>query len=618
MEFMLGCNYWDSEHGTDMWRYFDADVIEKDVKALSENGVKYMRVFPNWRDFQPIQKLYGYRGSSRGYYNSCEEALANSNGIDYTQIENFKTFAKICDAYDIKLIVSVVTGWMSGRLFLPTPLEGKNPISDPEVLMWTAKFIKGFVEGVKECKNIVMWDLGNECNCLGTAKNQCEAYTWTAFVRNAIYAADNTRAISSGMHGLETASNGVWQIKDQGELTDYLCTHPYVSKTISNDFEPMNRLRTTLLPTIQCDYYSDLSGKPVILQEQGTFSQSLANMEMNADFARVNIYSAFVHGCKGYFWWCGTNHSKLNNPPYTWSMVERDLGMLKDDLSPKPVAVAIKEAGEKISKLPFDELPKRTVDAVCLLTEGQNHWHCCSATTVLAKQSGFEVEFVNSNDNLPEANIYMVPSIAGWEVMNKKTYDSLINNVYNGATAYISFDGAQLCRFEEFMGLRSCGTIKSCKNHVAEFSFEKMSYSCVSEILLESIGAEVLAVNEENNIVFSRYKYGKGTVYFLNMPLERTLATQYDAYNKTDYYKIYSIIAEPCINSKPIRCNNPDLGMTLHKINDDKYIVSVINYSDKAQEHRFDISKGWSLSAINENDKTIQKCSAEFYYLERI
>ena len=68
---MLGCNYWDSEHGTDMWRYFDADVIEKDVKALSENGVKYMRVFPNWRDFQPIQKLYGYRGSSRGYCNSC-------------------------------------------------------------------------------------------------------------------------------------------------------------------------------------------------------------------------------------------------------------------------------------------------------------------------------------------------------------------------------------------------------------------------------------------------------------------------------------------------------------------------------------------------------------------
>ena len=57
MEFMLGCNYWDSEHGTDMWLCFDADVIEKDVKALSENGVKYMRVFPNWRDFQPINRL---------------------------------------------------------------------------------------------------------------------------------------------------------------------------------------------------------------------------------------------------------------------------------------------------------------------------------------------------------------------------------------------------------------------------------------------------------------------------------------------------------------------------------------------------------------------------------
>lgn len=80
---MLGCNYWDSEHGTDMWRYFDADVIEKDVKALSENGVKYMRVFPNWRDFQPIQKLYGYRGSS---LTKNKSKYSKKNKIKYSLI----------------------------------------------------------------------------------------------------------------------------------------------------------------------------------------------------------------------------------------------------------------------------------------------------------------------------------------------------------------------------------------------------------------------------------------------------------------------------------------------------------------------------------------------------
>ena len=62
MDFMIGCNYWDSKHGTDMWRYFDADVIRDDVSSLAKNGVKYMRVFPIWRDFQPVEMHRGWRG----------------------------------------------------------------------------------------------------------------------------------------------------------------------------------------------------------------------------------------------------------------------------------------------------------------------------------------------------------------------------------------------------------------------------------------------------------------------------------------------------------------------------------------------------------------------------
>ena len=618
MEFMLGCNYWDSAHGTDMWRYFDPDVIEKDVKALSENGVKYMRVFPNWRDFQPIYKLYSHGWVERDYCDCNEQPLQNCNGVDPVQLQNFRVFADICDKYDIKLCVSIVTGWMSGRFFFPPALEGKNPIADPEMLMWTARYIKGFVEGVKDCENIVMWDLGNECNCMGAAENSYVAYTWTAFVRNAIRAADHTRPISSGMHSLYTDEKTSWQIKHQGEITDYLCTHPYTSKTINNDIEPMNRLRTTLLPTIQCEFYSDLSGKPVILQEQGAFAQSLANAEMNADFARVNIFSSFIHGFKGYFWWCGTSHFNLKSSPYIWSMIERDLGMIDTNREPRPVAEALKDAGDRIRKLPFEELPEREIDAVCVLTRDQHHWNNGSASAVLAKQAGFEVKFSYSDYVLPEAQIYLMPGIFGWEVMHQGIYDSLIERVREGATAYISFDGGQMCRFEEFTGLRSLGSVKTDKTHTAQFSFGDMEYSCYGEILLESIGAEVLAVNEENNIVFSKYQYGKGTVYFLNMPLERTLATQYDAYNNTDYYKIYSIVAEDCMKVKPIICNNPDLGLTLHRVDENKYIVCVVNYSDKNQNFDFDLKEDWGISPINDSAITINKCDAGFYCLEKV
>lgn len=618
MEFMIGCNYWDGANGTDMWRKFNVDVITADIKALAATGVKYMRVFPNWRDFQPVMKLYAWQGAERGYCDYDENPITSETGVDPKQIENFKTFAKICDENGIKLIVSVVTGWMSGRLFLPRALDGKNPISDPEVLMWTARFIKGFVNGVKDCKNIVMWDLGNESNSLGPAKNRYEAYTWTCFVRNAIYAADSTRPISSGMHGLSNGK-GIWNIKDQGEITDFLTPHPYVSKTINNDIEPMNRLRTTLLPTAQCMYYSDISGKPVILQEQGAFSQALANYDMNADFGRINIYSAFVHGVKGWLWWCGANHGKLTNTPYIWSMIERDLGMLDNDRNQRPIAKTIKETGEKIAALPFEELPARDRDAVCVLTSDQNNWDNGSAAFVLAKQAGIELTFAEAEDmiSLPDAPIYIIPGISGWAVMDKPVQDAIIDNVYNGATAFFSYDGGQMSRFEELTGLRSLGIVKSNTAHTATFEFGDISYNCTAEILTGNIDAEILAKNEQGNIVFARHKLGKGAVYFLNMPLERTLAVKYDAYHDTDYYKIYRTFAKDVIASKIVSADSPDIGVTQHKINDNKYIIAALNYSEKEYKCVFNVAEGWSISPILGNADFIPKCDAAFYIAER-
>ena len=67
MEFILGCNYWASNAGADMWRFFDAEVVKKDIKTLSEYGVKHIRVFPNWRDFQPVAPVLAEHGKHADY-----------------------------------------------------------------------------------------------------------------------------------------------------------------------------------------------------------------------------------------------------------------------------------------------------------------------------------------------------------------------------------------------------------------------------------------------------------------------------------------------------------------------------------------------------------------------
>lgn len=621
MKFLIGCNYWDSAHGTEMWRFYDEKVIRDDIAALSKCGVKCMRVFPNWRDFQPVKRLYGIRMTPVDCVTVDEKPLADRTGIDEAQIANFRNFAEICQEYGISLVVAVVTGWMSGRLFTPPIVDGKNPVADPEALMWTARFIKGFVSRIKDLPNIVMWDLGNECNCMGLAQTRFEAYTWTAFVRNAIKAEDPSRPISSGMHGLKIEEDGVWTISDQGEITDYLTTHPYPSPTINNDFDATNQMRTTIFPTAQCMLYQDIGSKPVIMQEQGSFSDTTANREMAGDFARVNIYSCIAHNVKGYFWWCAHEHIHLERPPYTWSMMERSLGMLDLDRTPKPVGEEIRKASAVIESLPFDELPDHEIDAVCVLTKNER-WQNGSVAFTLAKQAGLDVKFVNGDVNdvyLPDAKMYLVPGASKWAIMYKHTWDQLKSKIYHdGATLLVTYDGGSLIELEQVFGFRSKGMIRTRGKHRAKFDFGSLDYQVDAELLVEPTSALTLAVNENDNPVFTVNQFGKGKVFFLNMPLEMNLSSKSKAFIQTDWYKIYRQAAADVLSEKLVTSANPQIGVTLHKESEDRYIVIAINYSDTIQDTCFTIKNGWHLTAIRGNLNTIDKCDAAFFYANRL
>jgi len=370
-EFLIGCNYWASNAGCFMWKQFDKQVVEKDLALLKEYGVNCIRIFPTWDDFQPIAENPIPKSN---FFNSMsykvrvnEKILSDQkfplSGLSEEKLEQFKTVLDIAKKNGMKVIVAFITGWMSGRLFTPPAIEGKNLINDPEALMWMRRYIKKFVREVKNEKAIVEWGLGNECNCLSPANTMFEAYQWTATVVDAIRTEDNSRPIDSGMHGLASGisdndEGNTWFLEHQGELCDALCTHPYPSPTVGGDVEPYTRLRTTCLPTAQTLYYAGVSGKPAYIQESGTFSQTIGSDQMSADFMRIQILSSIANNFLGYQWWCAWNQNHLEFPPYTWAMIERELGMFEDDHSPKPSAHVMKAMSVLLDKLP-DPFPKR-------------------------------------------------------------------------------------------------------------------------------------------------------------------------------------------------------------------------------------------------------------------
>ena len=246
--FSTGANYWASHAGTGMWRDWRPEVVQADLALMASSGLSVLRVFPLWPDFQPLNQLYGNRGN-RAEIRLGEDVLDDTGpgfaGLDPVMLDRFEVLCEQAQAKGFSLIVGLITGWMSGRLFMPAALAGRNPITDPVCLMWEVRFVTHFVRRFKQNAAIGAWDLGNECNEMGRATRE-EAWAWTAAIANAIRAEDPSRPIVSGMHSLPVDTTQPWCIRDQGELTDYLTTHPYPPFTPHAGIDPVATIRGSL------------------------------------------------------------------------------------------------------------------------------------------------------------------------------------------------------------------------------------------------------------------------------------------------------------------------------------------------------------------------------------
>ena len=560
MEFVLGCNYWASNAGADMWRDFDEGVIREDLTALSSHGVTHMRVFPNWRDFQPVMPLYRGRGELDRY---CLEGERD-----------------ICDKYGIRVIVGLITGWMSGRLYVPSALYGKNVITDPVSLYFEQIFIRGFVSRFKSRDAILAWDLGNECNCMGEAA-RARAVNWTATVANAIRAEDPSREVVSGMHSLEVAPDSAWQIRDQAEWCDILTTHPYPYWCAHTRNDETLSLRTLMHATAQNKYYSECGGAPCMAEELGTMGPMIASNDAAASFLRTNLFSLWANGSTGVMWWCAHEQTMLTAFPYSDNMVEVELGLLNADRSPKPAMLEIKHFSEFLRKLDF-KLPTARCDAVCILTHGQRQWGVCYTSHILARQAGINLRFCYADDGIPEAHVYLLPSVNGITVMNSKNYNLLKERVRNGAHLYISMDNGVLSGFEDLTGMRVLDSYESPDERSFALGDEEFTFRTKRSYRLESVGADVIACDSTGNPVISEYNYGSGKVTYLNFPLEENLIDGHNAFDGNEF-ELYKYVFGPLIDSQPIKLSGEGIFTTLHGEGERIYAVA-INYTDFASD----------------------------------
>jgi hypothetical protein len=466
---------------------------------------------------------------------------------------------------------------MSGRLYAPPALEGRKPITDPLSIKWQLKFVRYMVTKFKYHKAIAAWELGNECNCMTHVEKSEDAYNWVSLITDAVKRCDNTRPVISGMHSQRV--EGFWRIKDQAEILDVLTTHPYSIFVPYCDTDYYNEMKTVLHSTAETIFYRGIGKKPAFIEEIGGLGTWMASENVQADFFKGCLYSAYAHGLLSAMWWCGFDQNKIERTPYDWSGIERYLGLYHADGTPKPVIKNI----EKFNKFVEDVgvLPDRIVDAVCIISHTGDSWRTAYGSFLLAKKAGIDIEFTYIDDTLPEANVYMLPSLRGSLSVFKHQFDRVMEKVINGATLYISADDLIFCEpLEKFAGLCVENRAKSLKNETVTIDGKTIPLSSTYHSVYSEAGGEVLLRDNTGNPVMSCAKHGKGKVYFVSCPLEDVAASRPFAIsgeNELFYEEFYKKIPEFRSKDKKISGNNAYVGITEH-VDENGRRAMLVNY----------------------------------------
>ena len=146
-------------------------------------------------------------------------------------------------------------------------------------------------------------------------------------------------------------------------------------------------------------------------------------------------------------------------------------------------------------------------------------------TYILARQAGLNCQFAFADSEIPDSDIYLLPSVNAYQIMTKDKYEQLKGKVREGADLYISLDNAVLSGFEELTGLKVLDSYEFNERGSATVGGKKIEFSRTRNIIAEPTTAVVLARDDKDRPFLTVNEYGKGRVFFNSLELLEKLGT---------------------------------------------------------------------------------------------
>ncbi|MFI0732093.1 cellulase family glycosylhydrolase [Streptomyces sp. NPDC021225] len=539
----LGANYWSRTGGPLMWRSYDPDVVDAELRVLRDHGLNMTRSFFYWPDFMPAP-----------------------DQLDEELCARFADFLDRHHALGMTTVPTFLVGHMSGENWDPSWRGGRDLYSDVWLVSRQAWFARETVRRYAGHPAVAGWLVSNEMPIYGRqpgvrsdqvpAERETVA-AWAQIVLDAVRAGGGTQPVSlgDGAWGLENSGhdNG-FRLADTADLCDFLGPHVYRMED--------DPVRQHYAAAWVCELTGTFQ-RPVVLEEFGVSSDFAAGPGA-ARYYRQTLHNSLLAGATGWIAWNNTDYDNLSEqPPYRHHAFEMHFGLTDTAGTPKPQLRELRDFSEVLSAVDFPRCHRAHADTALLLSSyldtvypftraedrayvqqtGRQAW-------VAARLADAPPAVVRESDGaLPaDVRLWLVPST---KQLLSPTWYELERRARDGATVYVSYSpgahseqrGPWYAHLNELFGVRhqlEYGLVDPIEDDEVTFTLTRpfgtlpegaeLTFRAAgtenSRVFLpvEPDGAQVLAVDGHGRPALLLRETGDGCVVFCTYPIEHMAA----------------------------------------------------------------------------------------------
>jgi hypothetical protein len=307
----VGVNYWPGSSGVEMWKHWAPDEMREDLVLIGKLGLNTVRFFLRWEDFEP-----------------------EAGKLDAQMLDRLVEWMDDIQRSGLYAHPSLFVGWMSGGVFWPEWIKGRNIFSGADLVERSEQFAIAICRILRNYKDsILSIDLGNELCCLPESSEAPPAAVeeWCRRVCAAIRSVYPEAIIISGNEQNQLVKDTGWHLGGQAG-TDLYSMHGYpVPNWHPLKFDGLtDPLTAALLPA----YVSAARAYgAVMLQEFGSILTSgIGQQDL---YLRRLLPVCWESGANGFLYWCLRDiRSKAH--PYQTNGFEGTLGLVDDRGRVKP------------------------------------------------------------------------------------------------------------------------------------------------------------------------------------------------------------------------------------------------------------------------------------------